>query len=258
MIRSGSRPIACSMLFSILLLFAPSAWAQEGDAAALFKRGNARYAEGDYAAALEAYRQAEATGLVSGPLLYNLGNAYYRQGAWGQAIRYYEKARRLLPESDNLLHNLDLAREQADVPAPRRTSVWGAWPQRLAAGIGVGALFGIGLLFYLVAAGIAAYRIWTGRRSAWLRRSLALALVLGLVMVGLAFATAAGVAADRQAVVLSEEAAVRTEPSVRAAAEADVREGLVLDVLRRRPGWLEVRLPDGTEGWVEAERVGEV
>ena len=257
MALSGFRLTGCAAFALGLLLLAPTSWAQERDAAALFQLGNERYAGGDYEAALEAYRQAEATGYVSGPLLYNMGNAYYRLGAWGQAIRYYEKARRLLPGSDNLRHNLELARAEADVPASP-ASVWGTWSQRLAADVGAGTLFGLGLLFYLAAAGLAGYRLWTGRRSAWQRRGLAVALALGLLLIGLAYAADVGTAADRRAVVVAEEAAVRAAPSVRAAAEADVREGLVLDVLRRRPGWFKVRLSDGTEGWVEAERLGEV
>ena len=259
MALSDFRLAGCAVFISGLLLLVPASRAQEHGAASSFQYGNERYAGGDYEAALEAYRQAEATGYVSGPLLYNMGNAYYRLGELGQAIRYYEKARRLMPGSDNLLHNLDLARTEADVPAPARpTSVWTSWPQRLAAAVGVGALFGLGLFFYLIAAGIAGYRIWTGRRGAWQRRGLAVALAFGLLLIGLAYATALGTAADRRAVVVAEQAAVRTSPSVRAASEADVREGFVLDVLRRQPGWLEVRLPDGTEGWVEAESIGEV
>lgn len=249
----------CRLTLMLLLsLVALPLQAQEREAAAAFQAGNARYAEGEYEAALEAYRQAEATGYVSGPLFYNMGNAYYRLGAMGQAIRYYEKARRLIPGSDDLRHNLELAREEAGLdvralPVP----FWERWQHSLAR-FGAGTLFGLGLLFYLAAAGLAGYRIWTGQRRAWQRRSLLVALGLGLLLITLAYTASLGAPSDRRAVVVVEQAAVRASPSPTATSEADVREGLLLDVLRHRTSWVEVRLPDGTQGWVNAEHVGEV
>ncbi|MGI9175629.1 MAG: SH3 domain-containing protein [Rhodothermales bacterium] len=254
--RSRFRPICLAALVAGVLLTFP-AQAQQGGAALAFQYGNERYVLGDYHAALIAYQQAEATGYVSGPLFYNMGSTFHRLGELGQAIRYYEKARRLMPDSHNLLHNLDLAREEAGGGFAPPVSVWTTWQQRLAA-IGVRLLFGIGLGLYLIAMGIAGYRVWTGHRNAWLRRGLALSLTLGLLLIGLAYATSLGAASNRHAVVVVDRAAVRHSPSVSADAEADVREGMLLDVLGRRAGWLEVRLPDGEQGWVEAEHVGEV
>ena len=253
---SRFRPLCLATLVAGALLALP-ARGQQGGVASAFQYGNERYVLGDYQAALIAYQQAEATGYASGPLFYNMGSTFHRLGQLGQAIRYYEKARRLMPESDNLLHNLGLAREEAGAISAPPVSVWATWQQRLAA-IGVRLLFGIGLSLYLIAIGIAGYRVWTGHRNAWLRRGLAVSLTLGLLLVGLAYATSLGTASHRHAVVIVDQAAVRPSPSVSADAEADVREGTLLDVLGHRAGWLEVRLPDGAQGWVEEEHVGEV
>ena len=244
-----------ALAMGVLLTF--PARAQGNGAALAFQYGNERYVLGDYQAALIAYQQAEATGYASGPLFYNMGSTFHRLGELGQAIRYYEKARRLMPDSDNLLHNLDLAREEAGGVFAPPVSVWTTWQQRLAA-IGVRLLFGLGLGLYLIAIGIAGYRVWTGDRNAWLRRGLTLSLTLGLLLIGLAYAASFGEASNRRAVVIVDQAAVRPSPSVSATSEADVREGMLLDVLGRSAGWLEVRLPDGEQGWVEAEHVGEV
>ena len=249
------RPF-CVAAFVVGVLLAFPVQAQQGGASLAFQYGNERYVQGDYQAALIAYQQAEAAGYVSGPLFYNMGSTFHRLGELGQAIRYYEKARRLMPDNDNLLHNLNLAREQTGDVSIAPVSVWGTWQRHLAA-IGARLLFGLGLGLYLIAIGLAGYRVWTGERNAWLRRGFALALALGLLLIGLAYATSLGATSGR-AIVVVDKASVRATPSVSADAEADVQEGASLDILDRRAGWLEVRLPDGTLGWVEAEHVGEV
>ena len=57
-----------------------------------FKKGNDAYYRGEYAAAIAAYEQVAALGVINEDLYYNLGNAYYRAGRMGPAIYNYERA----------------------------------------------------------------------------------------------------------------------------------------------------------------------
>ena len=81
---------------------------------ATFHRGNEAYLKGDYKAAVLAYEQVAALGIVSEDLYYNLGNAYYKEGALGPAIYNYERALDVDPSgpgADDARYNLDAARE---------------------------------------------------------------------------------------------------------------------------------------------------
>jgi Ca-activated chloride channel family protein len=62
------------------------------DGAALEEEGNDKYAAGDYAGAVSAFRAALATSPQSSRIAYNLGNALYRAGDFKAAAASYEAA----------------------------------------------------------------------------------------------------------------------------------------------------------------------
>jgi tetratricopeptide (TPR) repeat protein len=246
-------------LFLLLLGLAAPVRAQVGDAVRAFDEGNQRYQQGDYSGALAAYEQALGSGYASGALYYNMGNAYYRLDEIGHAIRYYERARQLMPEDRALLHNLDIARARttdqfSQIPDP----FWRSWWRQLVAAVGARGLFVAGLLLYVLAATLFGYRLWTGRRSPWHRRFLAFSLVTAVLLVGLAFAASVYEVAHRRAVVLADRIVLRQAPTPQASTELDLHEGAVVEVLGAQQSWLEVRLPNGATGWIEAATVGEI
>jgi len=74
----------------------------------LFAQANAHYAEGNYAEAVEQYKEVLAE-QPSAEVYYNLGNAYFKQGELSQSILAYERALRLKPTMKDAKHNLQFA-----------------------------------------------------------------------------------------------------------------------------------------------------
>ncbi len=222
-----------------------------------FDDGNNLFQQGDFRDTVEAYRAAVDAGYVSGALYYNMGNAYFRLDEIGQAIRYYEKAGRLLPESSELDHNLALARQRtADsfsrLPEPFWRPVWDGLLEVLSPT----ALFLLGLLFYAAAAGALGMRI-RGGTSPWLRRIMLLAGSLALCLVILAFSASYERARAARAVILSDEVTLLDRPDG-SASGVRVHEGTVVDVVSTRAAWSEVRLPNGTRGWLQSTAYGTI
>ena len=248
-------------LFLILAtaLLVPNAAAQMSEAAQQFDLGNQHYEQGAYQNALEAYEQALASGYASGALYYNMGNAYYRLDELGQAIRHYEKARRLIPDDPQLLHNLEIARSRINAPfSTLPTPIWVTWWKRYVVQTGALPFFVVGLIFYGIAAVLIGHRIWTGTRNPWHRRALSASLILGVLLLGTAFVASLDRTLDRQAVVIVDQVTLRNAPQNDAPSELDLHEGVLLDVLDQEEGWLEVRLPNGVTGWIEAGTTAEV
>ena len=79
---------------------------------ALFQQGNARYQEGDYGGAAEAYEAVIEGGFESSELYYNLGNAYFRLDDLARSVLYYERALRLDRGNDDAAANLALVKER--------------------------------------------------------------------------------------------------------------------------------------------------
>ena len=244
---------AAGCLAAMLLCLAWPVRAQVTEAVLHFDAGNQRYQQGDYRGALAAYEQALAGGYTSGRLYYNMGNAYYRLDELGQAIRYYEKARTLLPDDRALLHNLRVARSRtvdqfSRVPTP----FWQVWWTHLTVAVGPWGYFGAGFFFYVAAVVLVGYRIRFGTRNPWHRRALSLSALVGGLLLVTAFAASVSAVAGATAVVVADVVDLRETPDEAAAPAMAVHEGLVLEVLRARGEWAEVRLPNGVVGWVNA------
>src|SRR5213596_601477 len=74
-----------------------------------YNRGNALYAQKDYAGAALAYEQALQAG-HSAAVHYNLGNALFKAGKIGRAILNYRRAHYIDPRDPDITGNLDFAR----------------------------------------------------------------------------------------------------------------------------------------------------
>lgn len=243
----------------LILSLAPPAAGQASEAVLAFDRGNQHFREGQYAEALAAYEDALNQGYASGPLYFNMGNAYYRMDELGQAIRFYEKSRLLMPEDPTLLHSLQIARSHtidqfSQLPRPVWVAAWHRYAER-SGGLG---LWWLGLLAYLVASGLFAWRILHGKKNPWIRRLWALTTLGALILLVSAFAASIEASSRQTAVILAEETDLREAPQPMAAGTLSIHEGLVVDVLSRQDAWAAVRLPNGVTGWVEAAVLGEI
>ncbi len=242
------------LAFGSVVLLACPAVAQPDSLAHRFDTANAAYEQGQYDRAESAYRVLLETGHTSGALYYNLGNAYVRLKRLGQAIRYYEKARSLRPTDPRIQHNLEQARRQAGVYP-------GRLPPRGLASLVQGwsslTIFGVGVLL-LVGAAIAIIRAW-GEAPQTVRHPLVWGpLAGGLLLVAVALGTSYVQSSQQRAVVVVEQAPLRAAPTPTAAPDTTLPEGTLLGVQNGQAQWTEVRLADGTVGWVPAQSLGDI
>ena len=222
-----------------------------------FDEGNIRYEQGDFRGALESYERARDAGFVSGALFFNMGNAYYRLDELGQAVRFYHKAAEIMPQSAGLDHNLTIVREEsADqfsrLPAP----IWRVAWREFVRLFGMTGLFIVGFVFYLAAMVVLALRIRSGQ-TAWRRRILTASVALALVFLTAGFAASVESAKPGRAVVLLDEVTLLDAPDG-GRSDLEIHEGLVVDIVRERDGWMEVRLPNGATGWIRGDTVGRI
>jgi hypothetical protein len=170
---------------------------------------------------------------------YNLGAAYYRLGATGRAEAAWLRARRLAPRAPSVRRALDLT-----PPADLISARW-AWsppvtPDELLLAGGIGWLLGwIG------------WAVRARARERW--------LVL-LVFAGVAVLGGLGLRAWYRvplAIVL-DPVTLRLSPHGRAPTISPVEGGSAVRVVRRAPGWVLVRAPDGREGWLPDAAVAAV
>ena len=217
----------------------------------LFVHANSAYEAGDHARAIALYQRLRAEGHGDGHLDYDLGNAYLRNGELGRAIASYLRAESALPRDQDLRANLAFARKSAeDALAPPEPSAviqtlffwhFGLGRRELLAAVAVSTF----LLFGFLAA-----RLWRPR-SELLRWGAVVALLL---LVATAGSLAVHLLAPtRVAVVVPQEIEVHSGTGADTVVRFKLHAGTEVRALEQREDWIRIALPDGQQGWLQAE-----
>ncbi len=242
------------MTWALFLLLQP-AFTTPQDA---FREAETLYQQERYAEAIEIYESIRASGVEDGVLYYNLGNASFKAGRLGFAVLSYERARKLLPGDEDVRANLAFATSlvsEGVAPPPLPLAI--GWAVDLYQRAVPGFLAWAVSLSFLV--GGAALTLLLLDRWPKLRTT-AVAALVGSAVVAL-FSGASLVAKLRaesiriEAVVVTENAYVRSGPSESSPRLAEIHEGLKMRVLGEREGFLQISLANGLTGWVPREQV---
>lgn len=223
-----------------------------------FARAEALYQEQRYDEAAEVYESLRSAGIEGGELYYNLGNAYFKAGRIGLAILSYERALNFMPGDEDTRVNLAYANELVtgaveEPPLPLAIR----WAVVFYHGLQVDFLAKLlSAVFMLggVALSIVLYDAWPQWRTPAVV-TLVLCVTLALASGG---ALAAKVSAREnrvEAIVLRENAYVRSGPGDANPRLAEVHEGLKVRVLSERNGWYQVTLANGLTGWIRASAI---
>jgi len=185
-------------------------------------------------------------GRHAGKAWLNAGNAWFQAGEVGRAIASYRQAEVLRPFDSTIRDNLSAARALSIDVVVDRKSVW--W-QRVPSPWIKMTMIVISFGFWALCLAYLRFR----------KRGLMLAAGLGLLLLG----CAGGLLFDsakrdgREGVIVVPEVFARKGPSYRyqAAFNEALHDGLELEIVGRRDGWLEVELSDQRRGWVPEAQV---
>lgn len=245
------------LMVPLLLLFSPASpvHARTGaDPAALLVKANEAYLQGDYAAAEILYRYILDQGVRNGRVYYNLGNTLFRRGKTGEAIQRYLQARRFMPRNEDLEANLGYARRkvedkiEASGAGVLRDIVF--WYDRLTLKEMFLAFLAINVLFWLCLG----LRLFV--RVPAVNRLVLVFLAAGLVMGGTAAARLVTESRERPAVIIAQEAPVRSGMDPESATLFILHDGAEVRAEKESGDWILISAGTGKKGWVRKEQVG--
>ncbi|NOY38557.1 MAG: tetratricopeptide repeat protein [Chlorobi bacterium] len=241
-------------IWIVWLLFAGITSALRAEAPdSLIVRANLFYANKMYEDAAALYQQVADSGLVASDLYYNLGNAYFKSHDIAHAILNYERALLLDPGNEDIRFNLELARtyvtDKIDVLPSFFLVQWYHWFlerfstdtwAKISLAAFVIALFLLSLFLY-------------GHRIA-LRRSgfISGIIILAFSLLALFFAL------ESRKMLTAHDHAIVVQPSVTVTSAPDesgtvlfvIHEGTKVKVDESLDNWYEIRLSDGSKGWL--------
>ena len=261
-----------SRILILVFLLAPAALGagEEGlsreDAYTLFSRANEAFRAANETADAEKARELRDRailcfdriinegGIRNPKLYYNLANTYFLNGDIGRAILNYRRAERLDSADADVKKNLAFA------AARRLDRVEAATEQRVLHtlffwhyDIGTEARFAAACVFFALMCAAAAIMIWKGAGAPQVFAA-AVAAVLAVSMAASVLVESRSLATRECGVITAAEVVARQGDGTgyQASFKEPLHAGTEFDVLEKRPGWLHVRLADGSGGWIPA------
>lgn len=235
------------ILFPVLL--EGSSPAQE-----LFDKANQYYREGRYEEATDAYTRLVSDNHIRYEVYFNLANSYFKTGQLGPAILNYERARLLAPMDDDIRYNLRMAYSKTvdkidPIPQLFYQRWWQGWLSKMSPSNW--AIIAVIMTWSTAAVGV----IYLFARTVTRKRN-AFFLALTLLFITLfAYYTSWSsnnmIRGQQTAIVMSPSAYAKSSPTEKSTNLFLLHEGTRVDVLQLMKGWMQVRIANGTTGWME-------
>lgn len=224
----------------------------------LMQQGNTAYQNGDYDLAIDCYQEIIDHGNEGAILYYNLGNAYFKAKQTADALLWYERALRLDPSNEDIKHNITYVNLQITdkievLPELFIVRWWNGLSKSMTVtgwavmAVVFGAIFALSIALMLAS------------RRRWLSvTAVALAFISLLIAIfSLIFASkeAKRYVNQPEAIVMQSVVNAKGTPNESGTSLFVIHEGLKVAVTDRVGTWVEIKLPNGEKGWVEASSI---
>lgn len=216
------------------------------------------YAEGMYHEALQAYQKLSKQG-ESAELFYNLGNCYFRLDSIPQALLWFERAYLLSPGDSDIRYNLQFARSRTiDKIVPEEEIFFVRWFRSLRNTFSAEGWTITGIVFFVLC--LSALCMFFFLSSIALRKVGFYGAIVLFVLVLLSNLFA-WQQQDRlyhhdRAIVFANSVSGKGSPNQAGKELFLLHEGTAVTIIDNSVrNWLQVRLPDGREGWIPSNSV---
>ncbi|MBE0637375.1 MAG: SH3 domain-containing protein [Bacteroidales bacterium] len=237
----------------ILIFLLVSFNAKADDKLILMEQANKFYNEGDFIPAIETYETILNSGFESSALYFNLGNAYFKVNNLPMAILNFERAKKITPYDPDILFNLELANSRiVDKIEPLPEFFIFTWWKLLVNSRSLDQWATISVICFLFI--LLMILIFLLSRVIWLRK---FGFWMGIVLI-VVFAGSFTLANQRyiqfrkqaEAIVFTPTVTVKSSPRDNSTDIFVIHEGIKVQITNQVGEWFEIRIPDGSKGWI--------
>jgi len=248
-----------AVLVATILLVAFHAVAQDPEqlAAQAAKAYNAR----QYQEAIAQYEKIIAGGYESYALYYNLGNAYFRNNENAQAILYYEKALKLEPNNEDIKHNIEVVNSKlADKVEMVPELFYKRWWKLIVNMMDIDMLAAVNIILLslallLIAIYIAVPNILARKISFWAGISLLFIFSIGVLA---ASQRNHNNTSQYEAIVFTQTVNIKSSPDENSKDIFVLHEGTKVKLLDVVAEWQEIRIANGSVGWIKTSDIKKI
>ena len=223
-----------------------------------FNEAGNHYFNQEYQQALDLYKEIESFGLYNGDLFYNIANCYYQLNEIGNSILYYRKALLYDADDEDILNNLAMAREKVTIQIPKhKIPVFFQYLFFPYFKMNMNLLTILSIIFFtLTFLSLSIFYLKMKQKSLWKF------LAMGAAVLGIIFGVALSIQYNdfvrtQYGVVIPDSITVYTGPGMNFEKSGDLVSGVefeVVDLLREE--WYQIKLNNGTKGFVYAQDIG--
>ncbi len=225
-----------------------------------FDEANRLSTAGKNAEAIDIYEKLISEGWEGANLYYNLGTTLLKSGDLGRGVWRLEQALQMNPDCDDCRVNLEqAAKQQKDkVIVEAKTQDGGLSLDGLMHSMSLDGFAMVFLPFWLLFfASIWSWRWFKSERARFLSGLMGLLFFLGALLGGGLFLAKTYAYEDqRYAVVLDQEAEVRTGPNLNFESSLKVHTGLKVRLGEKVEDWRQIWLENGLNGYLMESQLG--
>jgi len=224
-------------------------------------KANKAYTDGFYANAVELYKSVITAGNESADLYYNLGNACYKQNDFASSILYFEKARKLDPGNEDVNFNLKIANTKiTDKIEPIPELFYKRWVKKLIESFSVDKWSKLGLAFLFL--GLVAGVFYVVSKHLLIRKA-GFWLGIFFVFVSLfsflfAWQSYNEIMHRKEAIIFSPTVTIKSSPDEKSIDLFVLHEGAKVELIDNIGTWYEIRIANGSVGWLIASSVEKI
>ena len=242
----------------LIVLAAQASWVYGQSAEELIRLGNDAYNQGLYDSAITTYNRVLDQNLESAELYYNIGNAYFKNNDIPSAILYYERAKKLAPNDEDINFNLNIANSMIvdkieRVPKMFYQKWWNYFYNMFDANTWtIFSIISWVILLIFITVFILAKTRGTKKLSFYFGL---LFLFISLATFGLASQKYYYGKEHKEAIVFTPTVTAKSSPTGSAVDLFVIHEGTKVKIVDNVQGWVKIKLPDGSVGWLPGDAV---
>ena len=250
--RLGRKLAACSFLFFMAINL------QAENNQDLIKKANELYQKNQYQEALQFYKKVLDTKQEAPELYYNIGNVYFKTGNIPSAILYFEKAKKLDPGNTEINNNIAIANmKSVDKIDVLPQFILQRWLNNIVDLFSIDAWAKIIIVSFVLLLIFVSFYIFT-RSVAVKKTSFIIALIL--------FTTTASsfvfaqiqynqINNNKEAIIFAPSITIKSSPSETSTDLFILHEGTKVKVIDKVGEWNEIKLPNGSVGWLKENTI---
>ena len=216
-------------------------------------KANKAYSVGSYSVAADLYQKVVDAGYSAPELFYNMGNACFKMNEYARAILWYERARRLDPGNEDINFNLNVANTKiSDKIEPLPELFYKRWFNEFVQvfSVDIWAMLCVcifitglsGLVLYLVSRVLILRKI-----GFWFATMMFFLFFFTLVFAWNGYTAAKSTS---EAIVFTPTITVKSSPDDKSTDLFVLHEGTKVMLLDDISGWYEIRIANGSVGWL--------